>query len=117
MRSSSGAWTTTTASNFSACPGLDQKRNILHHQRLLRCRITQLLGLRANQRVHDRVQLGPLRFIGEDDRGQSRPIQRPVGQQYILPKGVFDRTEPGRARFNYLARQLIGIDDYSSQGG
>src|SRR5437588_631429 len=69
---------------------------------------------RAGRGVPDRLHPLAPGGLGEDDRGQLLPVQRPVGSEDVteLPHDLGQR---GLARRDDLARQLVGVDEDCAQ--
>lgn len=63
----------------------------------------------VHRRVHDRLQRGPGRAVGEDQPGQSAPVDAVVGIHHVGTETVDHGVVSGAARLHHLAGDLVGI--------
>ena len=81
-RSSASACTTTTSANAAGGAGLDEQRDVLHHDGVTGRAGDQLRGAVAHARVHDRVEPGARLRITEHDRRQRGPVESTVRAEH-----------------------------------
>jgi signal transduction histidine kinase len=67
-------------------------------------------------RMHDPVERLELFGIGEDDRGQTRPIELTLRRDDALAKTFGQRRERGPARLLQLTRDGVGVHDDGTSG-
>jgi hypothetical protein len=89
--------------------GLDQQRNNVNHGGGTRG-LFQLGGPCPYRRVHDLLEISACQRIAEDDLGQPRPVELPVGD-YLRAETLDDCGERWATRLDYFACQHIGVDD------
>ena len=67
---------------------------------------------RADQRVHDRVQLGRAVRVGEHDLAERAPGPGvPSGRSTPAPNAPTTSARPGRARLDHLPGDPVGVDE------
>jgi hypothetical protein len=60
--------------------------------------------------MHDRFERAPVGFVGEDDSGKGRSIERPFSVDDLRP-AAGDRRQPIGSGCDRLTGELIGVDD------
>ena len=61
--------------------------------------------------MDDRLELGEVDGIAEDDPRQRRPVERGVGRPDAVPEQAEDRVVRGLAGRGHLAGDDVGVDD------
>src|SRR5262249_14212587 len=92
---------------------LDEKRRLVTSQRLvLALELARTLEGRSDDpRVGDAFQLLARFGVGEHARRQLLAIERAISFEDVGAEGRDDLLERRTARFDDLARELVGIDD------
>jgi hypothetical protein len=70
----------------------------------------KLGGSGPDCRMHNSLQVATRDRIGEDDLGDARPVELPIGE-YLGAESLDDCLEPGRARLDHFAGEDIGVND------
>jgi hypothetical protein len=91
--------------------GLDQQRNNVNHDCGGIRGPFQLGGPGTYGWVHNLLEISACQRISEDDLGQPRSVELPVGD-YLRAETLDDRGERWGTRLDYFACQHIGIDDH-----
>src|SRR5690606_12420170 len=87
-----------------------QERDVVDDDGVRRGGLLQLRHARADLGVDDPVEDLELLGIGEDDRAEPRPVEGAVGPQHLVAERLDDLGEPGGARLDDLACDLVGVD-------
>jgi hypothetical protein len=86
----------------------------VHHDRVLGGGLFELAGAGAHEGVHDRVERGELRGVGEDDGAEPRPVQTAVGREHLLAEGLHDRGESRGPGCDDLACDAVRVDQHGT---
>ena len=93
-------------------PGLDEQRDFVAGERL--ALLVELGDPRDGKfgdiRVHDRIQLFPLRLVSENDLCHALSVELAVWVEHIGPERARDRREGRGAPRDGPAGQLVGVD-------
>jgi hypothetical protein len=93
---------------------LYQQRDIEHHHRMARYPIPEHLAdhRTADEWVDERVEPFPLIRIVEDDSAYCGPIQCAIRAQHrVWTKVLYDLSEAGRPRLDYLAGEEVRVNN------
>ena len=66
--------------------------------------------------VDDLLEVAPGRAVVEDEPGQGRPVERPVGLDDLVAEAHADFLKGRPAGGDDLARGFVGVDDGSAEG-
>ncbi len=109
-RTASDACTATTTSYSRRQTSLGQQRDRVDDNRIRGRRGDPTLRFGPDQRVGDRLKTRALTRVGEDDGGESPPIEPAVARDHVRSEGRRHRVEARGPRQHHIAGDRIGVD-------
>jgi hypothetical protein len=98
-------------------PRLDEKRDVVDHDRVGCGAASQFGGPGAYARVNDLLELPPCLLVAEDHRTECGPVELAGVGEHPRPEHLDDLGETRRAGRDDLAGEHIGIDDHRTVTG